>query len=88
MNLFFIKNDYSDVSFVYYGGSLDQIIRQLNLIVFWIVVCYDDGIWGIILDGSFIVWLDLGMKVNCDNYNFLGMVVVDYEIFDGLKLIL
>ena len=88
MNLSFIKNDYSDTSSAYYGGSSDQIIRQLNLIAPWIVARYDDGTWGTISDGSPIAWLDSGMKVNRDNYNFSGMAAVDYEIFDGLKLTL
>lgn len=88
MNLSFIKNDYSDASSAYYGGSSDQIIRQLNLIAPWIVDRYDDGTWGTISDGSPIAWLDSGMKVNRDNYNFSGMAAVDYEIFDGLKLTL
>jgi len=87
MNLSFIKNDYSDASSAYYGGSSDQIIRQLNLIAPWIVARYDDGTWGTISDGSPIAWLDSGMKVNRDNYNFSGMAAVD-EIFDGLKLTL
>lgn len=88
MNLSFIKNDYSDASSAYYGSSSDQIIRQLNLIAPWIVARYDDGTWGTISDGSPIAWLDSGMKVNRDNYNFSGMAAVDYEIFDGLKLTL
>lgn len=88
MNLSFIKNDYSDASSAYYGGSSDQIIRQLNLIAPWIVARYDDGTWGTISDGSPIAWLDSGMKVNRDNYNFSGIAAVDYEIFDGLKLTL
>lgn len=88
MNLSFIKNDYSDASSAYYGGSSDQIIRQLNLIAPWIVARYDDGTWGTISDGSPIAWLDSGMEVNRDNYNFSGMAAVDYEIFDGLKLTL
>lgn len=88
MNLSFIKNDYSDASSAYYGGSSDQTIRQLNLIAPWIVARYDDGTWGTISDGSPIAWLDSGMKVNRDNYNFSGMAAVDYEIFDGLKLTL
>jgi TonB dependent receptor. len=60
----------------------------LNLIAPWIVARYDDGTWGTISDGSPIAWLDSGMKVNRDNYNFSGMAAVDYEIFDGLKLTL
>jgi TonB-linked SusC/RagA family outer membrane protein len=58
------------------------------LIAPWIVARYDDGTWGTISDGSPIAWLDSGMKVNRDNYNFSGMAAVDYEIFDGLKLTL
>lgn len=88
MNLSFIKNDYSDASSAYYGGSSDQIIRQLNLIAPWIVARYEDGGWGTISDGSPIAWLDSGMKVDRDNSNFSGMAAVDYEIFDGLKLTL
>ena len=88
MNLSFIKNDYSDASSAYYGGSSDQLIRQLNFIAPWIVARYDNGTWGTISDGSPIAWLDSGMKVNRDNYNFSGMAAVDYEIFDGLKLTL
>lgn len=88
MNLSFIKNEYSDASSAYSGGSSDQIIRQLNLIAPWIVARYDDGTWGTISDGSPIAWLDSGMKVNRDNYNFSGMAAVDYEIMDGLKLTL
>lgn len=60
----------------------------MNLIAPWIVARYDDGTWGTISDGSPIAWLDSGMKVNRDNYNFSGMAAVDYEIFDGLKLTL
>lgn len=88
MNLSFIKNEYSDASSAYSGGSSDQVIRQLNLIAPWIVARYDDGTWGTISDGSPIAWLDSGMKVNRDNYNFSGMAAVDYEIMDGLKLTL
>ncbi|MCD7924497.1 MAG: TonB-dependent receptor, partial [Bacteroides sp.] len=88
MNLSYIKNQYSDASSAYAGGSSDQIIRQLNLIAPWIVARYDDGTWGTISDGSPIAWLDSGMKVNRDNYNFSGMAAVDYKIMDGLKLTL
>lgn len=88
MNLSYIKNQYSDASSAYAGGSSDQIIHQLNLIAPWIVARYDDGTWGTISDGSPIAWLDSGMKVNRDNYNFSGMAAVDYKIMDGLKLTL
>lgn len=88
MNLAYIKNKYNDASSAYYGGSSDQIIRQLNLIAPWIVARYDDGTWGTISDGSPIAWLDSGMKVTRDNYNFSGMAAIDYDIIDGLKLTL
>ncbi|ADV42809.1 TonB-dependent receptor [Bacteroides helcogenes] len=86
MNLAFIKNKYDDASSAYAGGSSDQIIRQLNLIAPWIVARNDDGTWGTISDGSPIAWLDSGMKVTRDNYNFTGMAALDYQIMDGLKL--
>ncbi|WP_373822152.1 TonB-dependent receptor [Bacteroides heparinolyticus] len=86
MNLAFIKNEYTDASSAYAGGSSDQIIRQLNLIAPWIVARNDNGTWGTISDGSPIAWLDSGMKVTRDNYNFTGMAALDYEIMDGLKL--
>ena len=41
LNLAYIKNAYDDASSAYYGGSSDQIIRQLNLIAPWIVARYD-----------------------------------------------
>ena len=44
LNLAYIKNAYDDASSAYYGGSSDQIIRQLNLIAPWIVARYDDGV--------------------------------------------
>ncbi len=88
MNLAFIKNEYSDPSSAYAGGSSDQIIRQLNLIAPWIVARHDNGTWGTISDGSPIAWLDSGMKVNRDNYNFSGIAALDYRIIDGLVLTL
>ncbi|MFV0505088.1 MAG: SusC/RagA family TonB-linked outer membrane protein [Bacteroidales bacterium] len=88
MNLAFIKNKYSDASSAYAGGSSDQIIRQLNRLAPWIVARYDDGTWGTISDGSPIAWLDSGMKVNRDNYNFSGLAAVDYKITKGLLLTL
>lgn len=88
LNMAFIKNEYSDASSAYAGGSSDQIIRQLNLIAPWIVARHDDGTWGTISDGNPIAWLDSGMKVNRDNYNFSGTLAVDYAIMDGLKLTL
>lgn len=86
MSLAFIKNKYNDPSSAYYGGSSDQIIRQLNLIAPWIVARYPDGTWGTISDGSPIAWLDSGMQVTRDNYNFTGSASLDYKIMDGLVL--
>ena len=86
LNLAYIKNAYDDASSAYYGGSSDQIIRQLNLIAPWIVARYDDGTWGTISDGSPIAWLDSGMKVTRDNHNFTGTASLDYKILDCLTL--
>ena len=84
LNLAFIKNDYSDPSSAYAGGSSDQIIRQLNLIAPWITARYDDGTWGTISDGSPIAWLDNDLRVNRKNTNFTGLFGIDYKILDGL----
>ena len=84
LNLAFTKNKYNDASSAYYGGSSDQIIRQLNLIAPWIVARYPDGTWGTISDGSPIAWLDSGMKVTRDNYNFTGSASLNYKILDEL----
>ena len=43
MNMSFIKNDFSDPNASYYGGSSDQIIRQLNIISPMIPVKDKDG---------------------------------------------
>lgn len=88
MNLAFIKNTYSEPSAAYGGSGADPVIRQLNLAAPWIVGRYDDGTWGTISDGSPLAWLDSGMKVTRDNYNFTGMAALDYQIIDGLKLTL
>lgn len=84
LNLAYIKNDYTDPSSAYAGGSSDQIIRQLNLIAPWITARYDDGTWGTISDGSPIAWLDNDLKVYRRNTNFTGLFGVDYKIIDGL----
>lgn len=88
LNLAFIKNKYDDASSAYSGGSSDQIIRQLNLIAPWIVNRYEDGTYGTISDGNPIAWLDSGMKVTRDNYNFTGLASLDYKILDELTLTL
>lgn len=85
LNLAYIKNDYSDASSAYYGGSSDQLIRQLNVIAPWIVARYDDGTWGTISDGNPVAWLDNNMKVRRKNTNFSGLFGLDYDIIDGLK---
>lgn len=85
MNLAYIKNDYSDPTSCYAGGSSDQIIRQLNVIAPWIVARYDDGTYGTISDGNPIAWLDLDQTVDRKNQNFSGMLAADYDIIDGLK---
>ena len=86
LNLSFIKNEYDDANSTYYGGSSDQLVRQLNVIAPWIVARYPDGTWGSIADGSPIAWLDNEMKVTRDNYNFTGFLGLDYKIMDGLTL--
>lgn len=88
LNMAYIKNEYADPSSAYYGGSSDQIIRQLNLIAPFVVARYPDGTWGTISDGSPIAWLDSGMKVDRDNHNFTGTASLDYKIIDGLTLTL
>lgn len=88
LNLSFIKNEYDDANSAYYGGSSDQLVRQLNVIAPWIVSRYPDGTWGTISDGSPIAWLDNEMKVTRDNYNFTGYLALDYKIMDGLMLTL
>ena len=84
LNLAYIKNDYTDPSSAYAGGSSDQIIRQLNLISPWITARYDDGTWGTVSDGSPIAWLDNDLKVYRRNTNFTGLFGVDYKIINGL----
>ena len=84
LNLSFIKNDYSDPSSAYAGGSSDQICRQLNLIAPWVTPRYEDGTWGTISDGSPIAWLDNDIKVVRRNTNFTGLLGFDYKILDGL----
>ena len=84
LNLSFIKNNYTDPSSTYAGGSSDQIIRQLNLIAPWVTPRYEDGTWGTISDGSPIAWLDNNIKVVRRNTNFTGLLGFDYKILDGL----
>lgn len=85
MNMSFIKNDYKDPNSSYYGGSSDQIIRQLNILSPMIPVMDKDGKYGSTNDGNPIAWLDAGQTVDNYNQNFTGSLAVDYEIIDGLK---
>lgn len=85
-NLAYINNAYSDANNSYVGGGSDQIIRQLNRIAPWIVYKYEDGTYGTIGDGNPIAWLDSGETIDRRNQNFSGILSVDYNIIDGLKL--
>ena len=84
LSMSYIKNDYADASSAYYGGSSDQLIRQLNLIAPWIVNQYEDGTYGTISDGNPIAWLDHGLQVRRDNHNFTGLASLSYKITDFL----
>ncbi len=84
LSMSYIKNDYTDASSAYYGGSSDQLIRQLNLIAPWIVNKYEDGTYGTISDGNPIAWLDYGLQVKRDNHNFTGVASLSYKITDFL----
>ncbi len=84
VNMAYIHNDYSDPTSCYYGGSSDQIIRQLNLIAPWIVARYDDGTYGTISDGNPIAWLDLDQTVDNSVQNFSTTVAADFKLAKGL----
>lgn len=84
LNLAYTKNKFTDASSAYYGGSSDQLLRQLNLIAPWIVARYPNGTWGTISDGNPIAWLDEGIKVKRDNRTFVGQMAADYKILEGL----
>lgn len=85
MSLAYIKNDYKDPNSSYYGGSSDQIIRQLNVIAPWVPYKYKDGSYGTISDGNPVAWLDMDQTVDRYNENFTGILAADYEIIAGLK---
>lgn len=85
LGLAYIKNDYNDPSSAYYGGSSDQLIRQLNIISPWIVARKSDGTYGTIGDGNPIAWLDKGLKVGRQNTNFTGNAAVIYQPIESLK---
>ena len=85
MNMSFIKNDYKDPNASYYGGSSDQIIRQLNIVSPMIPVYAEDNTYGSTADGNPIAWLESGQTVDNYNQNFTGLLGVDYQIIDGLK---
>lgn len=86
LNLAFIRNNYNDPSSAYAGGGSDQIIRQLNIVSPWITNKYKDGTYGTTSDGNPMAWLDSGMKVQRNNNNFTGILGLDYQIMNGLKL--
>ncbi|MDR3366453.1 MAG: TonB-dependent receptor [Prevotellaceae bacterium] len=85
VNMDYIKNDYKDPDACYYGGSSDQIIRQLNVVAPWIPYKNADGTYGTVSDGNPVAWLDLDQTVDRYNQNFAGTIAADYKLFDGLK---
>lgn len=84
LNLSYIRNFYYDPTSSYYGGSSNQILRQLNVIAPWIVARYPDGTWGVGSDGSPIAWLDANQTVDRLNHDFTGIVGGDYHLTDWL----
>lgn len=86
LNLSYIQNNYKDASSAYYGGSSDQVIRLLNRIAPWIPNKNEDGSYGTVSDGNPMAWLDSGMSVKRNNRNFTGMIGLDYQIINDLKL--
>ena len=82
MNMSFIKNDFSDPNASYYGGSSDQIIRQLNIISPMIPVKDKDGKYGQTNDGNPIAWFGFpGRRWIICNQNFTGALSVDYGYY-------
>ena len=88
LNLSYIQNNYRDASSAYAGGSSDQIIRQLNIIAPWIPYKNEDGSYGTVSDGNPIAWLESGMTVKRNNRNFTGVLGIDYQICNDLRLTL
>lgn len=86
LDLAFIRNNYTDASSAYYGGSSDQIIRLLNRIAPWIPNKNEDGTYGTVSDGNPIAWLDSKMNVKRYNRNFTGQLGIDWQIYKDLKL--
>lgn len=84
LNLSYTRNFYYDPTTSYYGGSSNQILRQLNVIAPWIVARYPDGTWGVGSDGSPIAWLDANQTVDRLNHVFTGIVGGDYHFTDWL----
>ena len=84
LSLAYTRNFYYDPTTSYYGGSSNQILRQLNVIAPWIVARYPDGTWGVGSDGSPIAWLDANQTVDRLNHIFTGIVGGDYHITDWL----
>lgn len=85
LNLSYIRNNYTDASSAYYGGSSDQVIRLLNRISPWVANRLEDGGYGTVSDGNPIAWLDSGMKVRRNNRNFTGQAGLDWQILPDLQ---
>lgn len=85
-NMSYIHNDYADPTNSYVGGGSDQIIRQLNRIAPWIPYKNEDGTYGTIGDGNPAAWLDLGQQLIRKNQNFSGILAVDWQALNDLKL--
>lgn len=83
LNMSFIKNNYSDPTSCYGGGS-SLIFRMANRVAPWIVGRYGDGTYGTVSDGNALAWLDLGQTVDRNNKNFTGTAELNYEIVKGL----
>lgn len=85
-NMAYINNAYADPTNSYVGNGSDQIIRQLNVIAPWIPYKNSDGTYGTIGDGNPIAWLDLNQTLTRKIQNFSGILAVDYQLIDQLKL--
>lgn len=83
LNMSFIKNNYSDPTSCYGGGS-SLIFRMANRVAPWIVGRYGDGTYGTVSDGNAVAWLDLDQTVDRNNKNFTGTAELNYEIVKGL----
>lgn len=88
LGLSYINDRYTDASSAYYGGSSDQIIRQLNIVAPWIPNKLADGTYGTVSDGNPIAWLESGMRTMNNTQNFAGNLSFDYSFLENLKLTL